>query len=129
MKHYFIPLFFLFACSTPPKPSSPLKYDEIQPRGRILDVREEKELEAGAIAGSLWVPLSEAKSDPEKVRKIISKIVDEKEVFVYCKSGRRSQEFIEILGSGFEANNLGGYKDLIKQGYPKGYYIDYSSFK
>lgn len=125
-------MFFLVSCSTPKvneRVQTSLTFDEIQKRGRILDVRERDELEAGTIAGSLWVPLSEAKSDPKKVRNVISRIVDGKEIFVYCRSGRRSQEFMNILGDEFKATNLGGYEDLLKRGFPKGYYIDYSSFK
>lgn len=120
----------LTACASPEKKeNTPVSYDNIQARGRILDVRERDEVEAGTIAGSLWVPLSEAKSDPKKVRNVISRIVDGKEIFVYCRSGRRSQEFMNILGDEFKATNLGGYEDLLKRGFPKGYYIDYSSFK
>lgn len=127
MLHYILFALFLLGCSTAQKP--PVGYDKIQSKGVILDVREEKEVEAGTIAGSVWVPLSEAKEDPEKVRAILTKIANDKEVFVYCRSGQRSQQFIEILGDGFEATNLGGYDELIKRGFPKGYYIDYSSFK
>lgn len=121
--------FFLIACSSPKEKRVIAPYREIQARGVILDVREEKEVEAGSVAGSVWVPLSEAKSDPDKVRDIVAKIANDQEVFVYCRSGRRSQEFIDLLGDQFETTNLGGYDDLIKQGFPKGYYIDYSSFK
>lgn len=125
----FLPL-LLVGCSTPKKQNSPvLEYSSVQSQGIILDVREEKEVEAGTVAGSVWVPLSDAKNDPDKVRDIVAKIANDKEVFVYCRSGRRSQEFIDILGSKFETTNLGGYDDLIKRGFPKGYYIDYSSFK
>lgn len=132
MANYFLfsMVFLLIACSSPDVKEKPVPgYDEIQSRGRILDVREEKEVEAGAIAGSLWVPLSETKEDPAKVRDIISRITDGKEIFVYCRSGRRSQEFIDLLGKDFRATNLGGYEDLLNRGFPKGYYIDYASFK
>jgi rhodanese-related sulfurtransferase len=129
MKHVSSLFFFLIviACATSKTPTK--SYDEIINSGIILDVRERDEVEAGTIAGSLWVPLSDAKSDTQKVRDIVSKISRDKEIFVYCRSGRRSEEFIEILGNDFETTNLGGFEDLRKRGFQKGYYIDYLSYR
>lgn len=66
----------------------------------LIDVREPREFSAGNIEGAILIPLGELEN----------KIKDydfppEKEIIVYCQSGRRSAAAAETL------NNL-GYKNV-----------------
>lgn len=111
----------LLGCAgRPVKMKEKLSYVEVLKRGVLVDVREKDEVDEGAIKGSYWIPLSEAKINPVEARNSVKRIAEGKEVFAYCRSGRRSQEFIEILGDKFGSTNLGGYEDLLERGYPKG---------
>lgn len=66
----------------------------------ILDVREYSEFESGHISGVKHVPLGELDSRLEELPK-------EKEIYVYCQSGRRSEIAVSILNDkGFSAKNL-----------------------
>lgn len=66
----------------------------------ILDVREYSEFESGHISGVKHVPLGELHSRLEELPK-------EKEIYVYCHSGRRSKIAVSILNDkGFSAKNL-----------------------
>lgn len=71
----------------------------------LLDVRSAKEREAGAIPGSLHIPLDELRSRLDEVPR-------DREVVVYCHSGQRSYNAARILAQhGRTAWNLtGAYK-------------------
>jgi NADPH-dependent 2,4-dienoyl-CoA reductase/sulfur reductase-like enzyme/rhodanese-related sulfurtransferase len=70
----------------------------------LLDVRTQKEADAGTIAGSLHIPLGELRSR-------IAELPLDKEIVVFCHSGQRSYTAERILKShGYKARNLsGGY--------------------
>ena len=70
----------------------------------FLDVRTQKERDAGTIAGSVHIPLSE-------LRERMSELPKDKEIVVFCRSGHRSYTAERILKQqGYKAKNLsGGY--------------------
>jgi len=70
----------------------------------LLDVRTQKERDAGTIAGSVHIPLAE-------LRKRMEELPKEKEIVVFCRSGKRSYTAERMLKQkGYKAKNLsGGY--------------------
>jgi len=70
----------------------------------LLDVRTQKERDAGTITGSLHIPLVELRERMEELPK-------DKEIVVFCHSGKRSYTAERMLKQqGYKAKNLsGGY--------------------
>jgi rhodanese-related sulfurtransferase len=71
----------------------------------LLDVRTDKEYEAGHIPGSVHIPLSEIGDKIKKLKK-------DKDLVVYCQSGNRSIWAIKrLMGMGYKNlyNLKGGY--------------------
>lgn len=71
----------------------------------LLDVRSDKEYEAGHIPGAVHIPLSDIGARAKKIRK-------DKEIVVYCASGNRSIWAIKrLMGMGYANlwNLKGGY--------------------
>lgn len=60
----------------------------------ILDVREQDEFDAGHISGAILIPYTEIESKAESV--LSDK---DKQILVYCRSGRRSKIAAETLTS------------------------------
>jgi phage shock protein E len=78
----------------------------------FIDVREADEVKEGMIEKATWMALSKLKADNtwEKELRGFSK---EKKIFLYCRSGKRSEVAREILKQkGIEAENIGGYETL-----------------
>ena len=61
----------------------------------LIDVREYEEFSKSAIEGSISIPLSHLKQEPDL--KFIQKESLNKEVFIICKSGKRSKKASRIL--------------------------------
>ncbi len=70
----------------------------------LLDVRTQKERDAGTIPGSLHIPLEELKAR-------IAELPKNKQIIVFCRSGKRSYTAERLLkNAGYKAKNLsGGY--------------------
>ena len=80
----------------------------------FIDVRTPEEFAEGHIEGAKLIPVQELESRLNEVPK-------DKQVYVYCHSGRRSAKAAGILsGAGFTniENVLGGIVAWQKQGYP-----------
>jgi rhodanese-related sulfurtransferase len=85
----------------------------------ILDVREKDEVSNGMIKGAEWIPLSALKSDPKNTITKLKKLISQKELYIYCRSGARANTFFkDIKEHGIEGKNLGGYSDLVAKGLP-----------
>lgn len=69
----------------------------------IIDVREDYELEeTGTIKGAIHIPMNEV---PNR----LNKIPRDREIYILCRSGRRSYEVASYLNDlGYEAINLDG---------------------
>lgn len=80
----------------------------------MIDVREEDEIKSGKMKDAKWFPLSKV-TDDKNWKKEFTKMIDGKEIFLYCRSGRRSEKFIAILKeNSITAKNIGGYEELKK---------------
>ena len=78
----------------------------------LIDVREADEVKDGMIEKATWMALSKLKADNawEKELRESSK---GKKIFLYCRSGKRSEVARELLKQkGIEAENIGGYETL-----------------
>ena len=83
--------------------------------GVLLDVRENDEVAAGRVKGSLTFPKSRVGS--AQWDKFVASLHKEKPIYVYCRTGRRSEEVVkELRAKGFAAENAGGLSDLQKEG-------------
>lgn len=70
----------------------------------ILDVRTKNEYNSGHVVGAINIPHDQIKDDELDKSKLI---------FVYCKSGTRSQLAYEILTNlGYRVHNLGSYSSI-----------------
>ena len=77
----------------------------------LLDVRDVNECAAGILEGGINIPVSELESRFNEIPK-------DKEVFIYCKAGRRAQKAeLFLRHKGFKSTciaNPGGYEELKK---------------
>lgn len=80
----------------------------------LVDVREAREAQDGMIERAVLFPTSRFDGE-ENWKPEFKKISDEKAIFLYCRSGKRSEKIRGILRShGIESVNLGAYDDLRK---------------
>jgi len=85
----------------------------------LIDVREQKEWDAGHLKDAGLVPLSKLNAAKnEEIEKVIPK---GKIVYLHCKAGGRCLTAAELLKKqGYDARPLkDGYEDLLKAGFPK----------
>lgn len=84
----------------------------------LIDVREKNEFESGHIQGATLIPLSMMNEKKAEFDKLIKEASKDKEVYVYCRSGRRSGIVKdELLKQNYKVKNLGGFENLIKKGF------------
>ncbi len=80
----------------------------------IIDVREHDEIKLGMIKDAKWFPLSKILND-KKWKEDFVKVADGKKIFLHCRSGKRSEKFLNILkDNGISSENIGGYESLKK---------------
>lgn len=85
----------------------------------IVDVREVDEMMNGKIKGSKEIPLSLMTSDKERFEKELELLPKDKEILVYCRTGRRSGIVgAKLKEKGYNVKNLGGFSDWEKAGLP-----------
>ena len=78
----------------------------------IVDVREKSEIKSGMVKNAVWFPKSKMTSDPHWKEDFL-KLTKGKKIFLYCRSGKRSEECQEILKeNGIQSESIGGFKDL-----------------
>ena len=72
--------------------------------GFVIDVREDKELkETGTIRGAIHIPMMTVPNN-------LNKIPKDREIYILCRSGRRSYEVASYLSElGYNAINLKGW--------------------
>jgi rhodanese-related sulfurtransferase len=80
---------------------------------QVIDIRDDDEHEAGHIAGSRHIPISQLSAEAGSIDR-------ERPVVLYCRGGNRSPMAAEALrASGFDASNLaGGLLAWAEQGLP-----------
>ena len=84
----------------------------------LLDVREQKEWDAGHLRAARLVPLSELSEAGEKTQGM--KAIDkEKILYLHCRSGRRVLKAAELLKAmGYDARPLKwGFEALLDEGF------------
>lgn len=85
----------------------------------IIDVREADETKEGKVKGALEIPLSLMTENKTEFDKKTSKLSKDKEIYVYCRSGRRSGIVKEeLLKQGYKVKNIGGFETLKSKGLP-----------
>lgn len=85
----------------------------------IVDVREVDEVLNGKIKGAKEIPLSLMGSDKTRFEKELEMLPKDKEILVYCRSGRRSGIVgAQLKAKGYQVKNLGGFSDWEKSGLP-----------
>jgi rhodanese-related sulfurtransferase len=81
----------------------------------IVDVREEDEIKSGMIEKALWFPLSKMNND-KNWKEQFQKVTQGKQIFLYCRSGNRSEKVKNILkANSIESENIGGFGTLKNQ--------------
>ncbi len=80
----------------------------------FVDVRTEREYRAGHVEGAIHIPHDRMAQRYEELERF-----EDKQIVVYCRTGRRSAMAERILEErGFEVINGGGLRQLAGQGVP-----------
>ena len=98
-----------------------LTFDKIQKevtdgKSILVDVRTEEEFAESSFEGAINIPLEKIKN--EELSKILPKDFNAKKIYVFCRSGNRSGQALEVLKSKgvLNARNIGGLSDVEKLG-------------
>lgn len=85
----------------------------------LVDIREPAEwAEAGVAAPAVLLPKSDFDGDKKQWKDFLAKVGD-KQIILYCRSGRRAETVGQALAAeGKPVANAGGMKDWIAAGLP-----------
>lgn len=85
----------------------------------LVDIREPAEwAEAGVAAPAVLLPKSDFDGDKKQWKDFLAKIGD-KQIILYCRSGRRAETVGQALAAeGKSVANAGGMKDWVAAGLP-----------
>ncbi len=84
----------------------------------LIDIREPAEWTDGVVRGALLLPLSDLRGDREKWGPALA-VNRDKELILYCRSGKRAGFAAEILTKeGFRVANAGGFSTWQQAGQP-----------
>jgi len=79
----------------------------------LIDVREPNEWTDGVAAPAYLLPLSDLRGNRKKWQHVLEEAKG-KEILLYCRSGNRSGQAAAILAAeGFQAVNIGGFRDWV----------------
>jgi rhodanese-related sulfurtransferase len=112
-----ISLLFLGILSFQVLATSPREALQLVKSGKavLVDVREENEIKDGMIESAKWFPLSKIESDTNW-KNDFTALTRDKKIFLYCRSGNRSEKVETILRNyKIESENIGGYLELKNQ--------------
>ena len=86
----------------------------------LLDVREQKEWDAGHLKAAQLVPQSKLKNE-SALADLLKSLPKDKVIYTYCRGGNRALACGEILKKhGFDVRPLkSGYKELVDAGFEK----------
>lgn len=84
----------------------------------IIDVRELEETTFGAVRNAYYIPLSLMTTNKSSFDLKISKLPKDKQIIVYCRSGRRSSIVgHELQKRGFRVLNMGSFDSWKSAGF------------
>ena len=85
----------------------------------LIDVREPAEwAETGVAAGAVLLPKSDFDGDQKRWKDFLAHVGD-KQLILYCRSGKRAGVIAEALAAkGVKVANAGGFKDWVAAGLP-----------
>jgi len=114
---FLLPVFLLAVENITPAQAARLVADG---KAVLIDVREPAEwLESGVAAPALLLPKSEFDAGRLGEWKDFLAKVGDKEIIIYCRSGKRSGVVAEVLAKeGHKVANAGGFKDWQAAGLP-----------
>jgi phage shock protein E len=86
----------------------------------LIDVREQKEWDAGHLKDARLLPQSKLKAE-DGLAELIKSLSKDKVIYTHCRGGNRALVCGEILKKhGFDVRPLkSGYKDLVDAGFEK----------
>ena len=86
----------------------------------IVDVREQREWDAGHLKGAILLPQSKLNKD-EQLPELLKLLPKDKIIYTHCKAGGRALTCGDILKQhGYDVRPLKpGYDDLLKAGFEK----------
>jgi rhodanese-related sulfurtransferase len=117
-----ISVLFLISCSasTPSKKTIKEAYEKVlSDKAIFLDVRESDEVNQGVIKNARWIPLSSLQENQTITLNQVKELTQDKEIYIYCRSGKRSGIFVKTLKeNGIISQNIGGFSDLQSLGLP-----------
>jgi phage shock protein E len=117
-----ISVLFMISCSasTPSKKTIKEAYEKVlSDKAIFLDVRESDEVNQGVIKNARWIPLSSLQENQTVTLSKVKKLAQDKEIYIYCRSGKRSGIFVKTLKeNGIISQNIGGFSDLQSLGLP-----------
>ena len=117
-----ISVLFMISCSasTPSKKTIKEAYEKVlSDKAIFLDVRESDEVNQGVIKNARWIPLSSLQENQTVTLSKVKKLAQDKEIYIYCRSGKRSGIFVKTLQeNGIISQNIGGFSDLQSLGLP-----------
>lgn len=109
----------LFAADTPEEPLSQVKTNVESGKAVLVDVRQQREWDAGHVEGAILLPLGSIEDglNPEEA----AKLPKEKVVYLHCAIGLRAAAAGEALEKlGYKVRPLDvDYKALVKAGFEK----------
>jgi phage shock protein E len=86
----------------------------------LIDVREQKEWDAGHLKAARLIPQSKLKAE-DSLADLLKTLPKDKVIYTHCRAGGRALACGEILKKqGFDVRPLkSGYKDLVDAGFEK----------
>lgn len=110
----FISLFLLFSLNSFAFEDGEKAYEEaLSGKAIIIDVREKDELQDGMIKEAVSFPLSKLEAPSSQWLGEFKVLTKGKNIYLYCRSGKRAQKSLEILKkNGIESKNIGGWETL-----------------
>jgi len=108
-------------CAAEVPPLAPAEAAKLVAAGKavLVDIREPAEwAEAGVAAPAVLLPKSDFDGDKKQWKDFLAKVGD-KQIILYCRSGRRAETVGRALAAeGRSVTNAGGLKDWVAAGLP-----------
>src|SRR6476620_6891123 len=101
-------------------PLDTVKANVKEGKALIVDVREQREWDAGHLKGAILVPMSKLNKD-EQLPELLKLLPKDKIIYTHCKAGGRALMGGDILkAQGYDVRPLKpGFDDLLQAGFEK----------